>query len=217
MKVNSSELKQAASRGDLAEVKRLIAAGANVNSADQWGSGTLLTFHPQVIECLLAHGADPNQQTNENGASVLAGLCYVNQFECARVLLEQGGADPNRGRAQSGETPLHHALTHDGPGRFELVQLLLDHGADPNARTIPGVETANFWRDVRTRGETPLHRAAAYASQETILLLLGAGADPTIRDANGDSPLSWASWHQRPKSIIDLLMAQSNGKRTPTY
>jgi ankyrin repeat protein len=47
-----------------------------------------------------------------------------------------------------------------------------------------------------------LHRAAAYASEETIQFLLDAGADKTIRDANGDSSQSWASWHWRPKSLI---------------
>ena len=57
----------------------------------------------------------------------------------------------------------------------------------------------------RSRGETPLHRAAAYASEETVLFLLEAGADKTIRDANGDSPQSWASWHWRPNCLIDLL------------
>jgi hypothetical protein len=48
------------------------------------------------------------------------------------------------------------------------VKLLLDFGADPDARTINGVVSANFWRDARTRGESPLHRAAAYVSAETI-------------------------------------------------
>jgi ankyrin repeat protein len=86
-----------------------------------------------------------------------------------------------------------------------VVKLLLAHGADPNRRTIPGAVTLAFWRDVRTRGETPLHRAAAYASEETVKLLVGAGADRAIRDANGDSPQSWASWHWRPKQLIDLL------------
>jgi hypothetical protein len=31
------------------------------------------------------------------------------------------------------------------------------------------------------------------------------GGDRTIRDANGDSPQSWASWHWRPFSLIQLL------------
>jgi ankyrin repeat protein len=99
-----------------------------------------------------------------------------------------------------------HATPAD---RYEIVKLLIAHGVDPNQRTIAGVPTGLFWRDVRTRGETPLHRAAAYASEETVKLLLDHGADKTIRDANGDSPQSWASWHWRPKSLIDLLDPQS--------
>jgi ankyrin repeat protein len=208
--MNSIELKQAAAKGDLAEVKRLVELGADVNSSDEWGSGTLLTFEPEIIKYLLANGADPNQQTNENGASVLAGICYVNEVECSRILLEQGRADPNRGRVESGEAPLHHAVLGDEPGRSDLVRLLLEHGADPNARTIPGIESVNFWRDARTRGETPLHRAAAFASEETIAMLLAAGADPAIRDANDDSAVSWASWHKRSKLIVDLLLEHSN-------
>jgi ankyrin repeat protein len=204
--MNSLELKQAAARGDFPEVRRLVENGADVNSTDEWGSGTLLTFQHEIVAYLLDHGADPNRQTNENGASVLAGLCYVNQFECVKVLLEQGAADPNRGRLESGETPLHHAVLGVEPGRVELVRLLVDHGADPNAPTIPGIETSNFWRDARTRGETPLHRAAAFAAEETIAILLAAGADRAIRDVNDDSPVSWASWHQRPWSIVELLL-----------
>jgi len=60
-------------------------------------------------------------------------------------------------------------------------------------------------RDVRTKGETPLHRAAAYADGETIELLLGSGADRDARDAHGNSPLSWASEHLRPGAILALL------------
>jgi uncharacterized protein len=205
MVANSIELKLAASNGQLDEVKRLVESGANVNSVDKWGSGTLLTFYPEVTDYLVSHGADPNEQKNENGSSVLAGICYVNKIECARILLEHG-ADPNLGRTESGETPLHHAVIRDERGRTELVKLLLGHGADPNTKTIPGIETYNFWRDIRTRGETPLHRAAAFAASETIAALLEAGGDPSIRDANGDSAVTWASWHQRPKSIVDLLM-----------
>jgi len=67
------------------------------------------------------------------------------------------------------------------------------------------VETGAFMRDCRTRGETPLHRAAAFADEATIQLLLDAGAKIDAKDVNGDSPLTWASWHQRPDSILRKL------------
>ncbi len=204
MDPTSLKLKAACCAGDLDEVRRLLDAGADPNATDEHGSGTLLAFQPAIIEFLLSRGADPNVQTNENGASVLAGLAYVNQLECVRILL-QHGADPNCGRDASGETPLHHALAADQPDRGALVALLLDHGADPNAPTRPGVVSCNFWRDARTRGETPLHRAAAYASAKTIKRLLAAGADPAMPDANGDTPRAWASWHLRDWPIIELL------------
>jgi ankyrin repeat protein len=213
MNPDALKLKHACFAGDLDEVRRLLDSGVDANSTDEHGSGTLLTFHPAIIECLLSAGADPNVQTNENGASVLAGLAYVNALECVRVLL-CAGAEPDRGREASGETPLHHALTTGEPDRTPLVKLLLDHGADPNARTKPGITSYNFWRDAKTRSETPLHRAAAFSPRETIELLLAAGADRTLRDVNGDSPLGWASWHLRDRSIIDLLNPETNGPNT---
>jgi ankyrin repeat protein len=207
MHSSSLGLKRAASEGDLDTVRSLVEAGADVNATDEHGSGTLLTFHPQIIAYLLSKGADPNTQTNENGASVLAGLAYVNEVEGVKILLEHG-AEPNRGRSESGETPLHHALAgNTDADRTELIRLLISHGADVNATTKPGVVSFNFWRDARTRGETPLHRAAAYGSIGIIRMILNAGADPMIRDVNGDSPLGWASWHRRPREVIDLLSA----------
>ncbi len=204
MPQNSPELVRASLNGDLENVRMLVESGADVNSTDEHGIGALLTLTPSVTEYLLAQGADPNSQTNENGAPVLVGIAYMNNADCVRLLLE-GGADPNTPQKSTGETPLHSCLSKPGGNHQEVVELLLKHGANPNLRTIRGVKTLAFWRDVRTRGETPLHRAAAYASEETLQLLLSATADRTMRDANGDSPQSWASWHWRPRSIIDLL------------
>ncbi len=67
------------------------------------------------------------------------------------------------------------------------------------------LETGAFMRDVRTKGEIPLHRAAAYADEKTISYLIENGADKTFKDANGNSPLSWASEHLRPGAILSLL------------
>ncbi len=60
-------------------------------------------------------------------------------------------------------------------------------------------------RDVRTKGETPLHRAAAYGDADIVRALLDRGADKEARDAHGDTPLSWASEHLRPGAILSRL------------
>src|SRR4030095_762053 len=214
MPFNSPELVRASQRGDLAAVRELVESGADVNSVGDHGMGPLLTFTPSIVEYLLSKGADPNRQTNEGGDPVLLGIAYFNNVECVRLLL-QAGADPNAVVKDTGENALHSCRIGLGKevtenDRHAVVKLLIEHGSDPNRRTIPGMGTAAFWRDVRTRGETPLHRAAAYASEETVEFLLKAGADKTIRDANGDSPQSWASWHWRSKRLIDLLDPQSS-------
>ena len=92
-----------------------------------------------------------------------------------------------------------------GGADIEVVRLLLDHGADVNAKTLPGVWSYNFYGSTPTRGETPLHRAAAFASLEIVSLLLQAGADRAARDINGESPHVWAGWYRREKELVELL------------
>lgn len=46
---------------------------------------------------------------------------------------------------------------------------------------------------------------AAFGSEATIQLLLDAGARREAKDSNGDTPLSWASWHLRPDSVLRKL------------
>ena len=60
-------------------------------------------------------------------------------------------------------------------------------------------------RDIRTRAETPLHRAAAFGTEESIQMLLEAGAEVDAKDMNGVSAFTWASWHLRPGTILRLL------------
>lgn len=116
------------------------------------------------------------------------------------------GADVRFALPETGETALHSALCKAGrPYYSYVVRVLVERGADVNARTIPDRETGAFMRDVRTKGETPLHRAAAFGDEEVIDFLLERGADREARDANGDSPLAWASWHLRPGPILALL------------
>jgi ankyrin repeat protein len=135
----------------------------------------------------------------------LNGACFHGHWRLCKFLVEQG-ADVNFADGQTGETPLHSALcTTDRLPYDRVLEVLLSFGANLQVVTKSGVETGGFMRDARTRGETPLHRAAAFGSEATIELLLKHGAKLDALDAFGDSPLSWASWHLRPDSILRLL------------
>ena len=155
-----------------------------------------------AIRFLLAHG----EELASLGPNLaLDGAAYFGYWRLCEYLIESG-ADPNYADPQSGETPLHAALCTANRPAFDLVvQVLLAAGADPNRATTPGIETGAFMRDCRTKGETPLHRAAAFASEGTIQRLLDAGARIDAKDVNGDSPLGWASWHTRPDNILRKL------------
>ncbi len=146
-----------------------------------------------------------------NGESLHSGpdlglnaAAFHGHWRLCQYLIENG-ADVNRADKDTGETPLHSALSSARSGQKEVVKVLLANGADTSRVTNPNVETGAFMRDCRTKGETPLHRAAAFADEETIQLLLDHGVKREAKDVNGDSPLGWASWYLRPDTILRKL------------
>jgi len=135
----------------------------------------------------------------------LNGASFHGHWRLCQYLVENA-ADVNYPLPDTGETPLHAAICKPNRAAYDLVvRILLANGANPNVATKPGVETGCFMRDCRTKGETPLHRAAAFGSDQTIQMLLDAGATIDAKDTNGDTPLSWASWYGRPAFILKML------------
>ena len=194
----------AAGRTDL--VIDYIASGHAANTVDAEGVPLirLCAYYGDVsaIQYLLDHGeklASLGENLDLNGAA------FHGHWRLCEFLIEHG-ADVNRPLPDTGESPLHAALCTNQRVAHDLVlKVLLAHGANPNCATRPGVETGGFMRDCRTKGETPLHRAAAFGTEETIQMLLDAGAVIDAKDMHGDSPLSWASWYLRPDPILRKL------------
>ena len=183
-----------------------LAEGHPANSADNAGVSLLqwCAYYGDVsaIKFLLANGATLESLGENLGLTTAS---FHGHWRLCKFLIERG-ADVNRPEADTGETPLHSALCTAKRLAHNLVlKVLLAHGANPNCVTKPSVETGSFMRDCRTKGETPLHRAAAFGDEEAIQILLDAGAVIDARDMSGDSPLSWASWYCRPIPILRKL------------
>ena len=184
----------------------LLASGTPATARDARGVSLIAwcAYHGDVtaVRLLLQRG----ERLTALGDNLdLDGAVFHGHSHLVQFLIESG-ADVNHPLPDTGETPLHAALCKvDRPVFDDILKLLLDAGANPNVATKLNAETGAFMRDVRTKGETPLHRAAAFGSERAISLLLENGAIVDARDANGDTPLSWASWHLRPRPILRLL------------
>lgn len=168
----------AAQHGFRTAVETLLAHGANVNAKTQSGT-TALHFaaangFTAISEVLLAHGADPNMlaQNVQLGHEVCSGSplhvsAARNDPGLATLLLtNRAQVDLNN---SEGMTPL---LLAAQKGSVAAAEVLLQHGANPNAR----VEGYNPGHE----GWTPLFFAIDRNQQKMVELLLKNKADPNL-------------------------------------
>jgi hypothetical protein len=131
----STALMFAALYGDLALLKRLLAAGADPNTANAVGATALMWAVPDVekLRLLLDAGADVNARSEENRTALVIAAGTVGSRPAVNLLLEYGAAAwaPLAG---SNPGPLREAARVDSP---EVFRLLLAYGGDP--RTVPEV------------------------------------------------------------------------------
>ena len=191
-------LLETAHRGDAPRVGRLIDRGVNPNryaiEARELPLDAALRQSPEALEVLLQRGADVDGGGRGRGTA-LHDAATVGELAAAKVLLKYG-ADLDRPGSFSDRTPLHEALMHT---LIEMTELLVEAGADPNARD--------------RSGQTPLHYAAAWGSPRAVSLLLEHGADPSAADNIGRTPLDSAAHatdYRSARTVELLTEAESN-------
>ena len=125
----------------------------------------------------------------------------------AEVLLARG-ADP-RVKDPMGYTPLHNTADPPGKGRPPIATqtgrnavavLLLRHGADVNAQT--------------DHGDTALHGAVMANNPDLVKVLLEAGADPNLRQAQSYTPLHFAGFAGPDRSESARLLLRHGADAT---
>ena len=109
--------------------------------------------NPEVVECLLGHGANVHIRGGERSESPLHIACRMagaRDEKCAKMLLKSG-ADPNFPMLQGGDTPLHVAAAAQANAAVRILKLLLENGADIGKLNSNGesalhtaVKTCNF-------------------------------------------------------------------------
>ncbi len=153
---------------------------------------------------------------NEQGDSLLLAAIYAGRKEMFEFLLERGAgvslfeaaalgrSDTVRSELDK-EPSLVQAYSHDGWtalhlaaffGRSDLAALLIDRGADLDARS----------RSTRFAIEnTPLHAAAANRQTGVAQLLIERGADVNAKDGSGFTPLGLAA-NNRDDILVMVLL-----------
>ena len=127
-------------------------------------------------------------KADASAARNLSAAAFTGEVSAMKQALTDG-ADPNTKDPQSGSTLLATAALM---GHTEVVGLLLEHGADINARS----------RD----GGTALHTAAFLGRAETVKLLLDKGADATLRSNMGGTAMEGAKLNWLiTKGILAML------------
>ena len=197
----------AALSGDLAIVEELVSQGANINYTDSWGNFAMFSAAWEGNTKALDLFYDLGANITFHNANLLCNAAYNGKIDSVKWLLDKG-EDANFSFTDTGENALHYTIskTSEMADRAEIVKVLIAAGTDVNKKTMAGIPTLCFMRDAYLKGETPLHRAAAYGNAAIIKMLLGAGAEPSAKDANGDTPISWGSWHLRDADVLRLLI-----------
>ncbi|CAH0395215.1 unnamed protein product [Bemisia tabaci] len=174
-------------------VSLLLHSGADVNQAGQFGASPLQAAvargHPRVCNVVLNH----SPSVDSRNKSAFRAALRRGAEEMKPVVERMRGGGYALTAADARDAALLHGAVRTGC--VELLQELLESGADPNA-----IESK------RSR-KTLLHAATERADVDALRLLLRRGADPNAECSLGRTPLFSAALANRLDLAAALIQA----------
>jgi len=164
-------------------VGKLIYRGMDPNTPTEKGEQALVfavrSGAPKTVAYLLKQPSIQIDATNMADETALMLAANANDLASANLLIE-AGASVNRPKW----TPLHYAASK---GHTAMMRLLIENDAYVDA------ESPN--------GTTPLMMAAYYASPNAVKLMLEEGADPLLKNQDGQTALDMALVKDKKLSV----------------
>ena len=164
-------------------VGNLIYRGMDPNTPTEKGEPALVfavrSGAPKTVAYLLKQPSIQIDATNMADETALMLAANANDLASANLLIE-AGASVNRPKW----TPLHYAASK---GHTAMMRLLIENDAYVDA------ESPN--------GTTPLMMAAYYASPNAVKLMLEEGADPLLKNHDGQTALDMALVKDKKLSV----------------
>ena len=197
---SETPLERASSSGNVASVRHLLDAGAEVNAAGRDATplaAAAYQGHADVVMLLLERGADanravPDSRAEGNGAPLAMALMPrsgvpqatdTRKLQIAGLLIDRGAAVD--ARDPDGQTALHRAASR---GLLPAVDLLLRRRAAVNAADAAGI--------------TPLHLAVREGHAEVAARLLEAGANVRVAAKDGSTALDAAGGDREMEALL---------------
>lgn len=168
------KLLKAVLKGDLEQVEKFIAEGADVNYTTSSNESLLMCASERgyydISELLIDHGANLDHRTTK-GHDALSKASSLGRLQVAQLLLDKGYQAKSGGKT----FPLWEAVQRRD---FSIMRLLVDHGVDLNQQN--------------NAGYTALHLAVQFGNPAFSELLLAASAEVNVQDKKGNTPLTYS-------------------------
>ena len=205
----SKKLFKIAEDGNVKKLKELLLDNkVDVNLANPKENGdtplhvAAMSNRSEVVEILLSKGAEVDKPNYDNQTPLMMAILH-NYYNTTAEMLIRHGADINK-TDNNGKKPIHMACRKYGVP--SLVKLLIKYGADVNEPEKNALKN------------TPLHLAAMNhtvfgflgsnagneANEEIATILLKAGADPELKNSNGETVMELAE-NMRNHWVVEIL------------